>query len=217
MNSGSRSRRTTRCLFTRSPSPRPIAARNSSGVTHVREHEPARASPDDHSILDDPEGERATAVSPRGSAGEDQEHVLERPAARSIGIRLHAARPQRALEIASPSSGRRGDRRATRTGAERSTRQHLRRGLGRRSKRSSTTSRVECSAISFARRALGDDVSAVHDHQPVAELLGFVHVVRREHEGHALASAGTTVPRRGGALAGRGRSWARRAAGARAG
>jgi hypothetical protein len=33
-----------------------------------------------------------------------------------------------------------------------------------------------------ARRALGDDAPAVHDHQPVAELLGLVHVVRGEHE-----------------------------------
>ena len=28
--------------------------------------------------------------------------------------------------------------------------------------------------------------AAVHDHEPVAELLGLVHVVRREHERHAL-------------------------------
>ena len=39
----------------------------------------------------------------------------------------------------------------------------------------------------LARRALGDDAAAVHDHEPVAELLGLVHVVRREHERHALA------------------------------
>ena len=38
----------------------------------------------------------------------------------------------------------------------------------------------------LARRALGDDAAAVHDHEPVAELLGLVHVVRREHERHAL-------------------------------
>ena len=38
----------------------------------------------------------------------------------------------------------------------------------------------------LARRALGDDPPAVHDHEPVAELLGLVHVVRREHERDAL-------------------------------
>ena len=54
-------------------------------------------------------------------------------------------------------------------------------------KRSSTTSRVACCADQLARRALGDDAPAVHDHEAVAQLLGLVHVVRREHEGHALA------------------------------
>ena len=37
----------------------------------------------------------------------------------------------------------------------------------------------------LARRALGDDLRLVHDDEPVAELLGLVHVVRREDEGHA--------------------------------
>jgi hypothetical protein len=41
-------------------------------------------------------------------------------------------------------------------------------------------------ATAGARRALGDDAAAVHDHEPVAELLGLVHVVRGEHERHAL-------------------------------
>ena len=36
-------------------------------------------------------------------------------------------------------------------------------------------------------RALGDDARVVHDHEAVAELLGLVHVVRREHERHAGA------------------------------
>ena len=36
------------------------------------------------------------------------------------------------------------------------------------------------------RRALGHDLALIHDHEPVAELLGLVHVVRREHERHAL-------------------------------
>ena len=40
--------------------------------------------------------------------------------------------------------------------------------------------------MSCARRALGDDPPAVHDHQPVAELLGLVHVVRGEHQRDAL-------------------------------
>ena len=39
-----------------------------------------------------------------------------------------------------------------------------------------------------ARRALGDDLPAVHDHEPVAELLGLVHVVRREHERDAVSA-----------------------------
>ena len=38
----------------------------------------------------------------------------------------------------------------------------------------------------LARRALGDDLRPVHDHEAVAELLGLVHVVRREDERHAL-------------------------------
>jgi hypothetical protein len=33
-----------------------------------------------------------------------------------------------------------------------------------------------------AGRTLGDDPAAVHHHEPVAELLGLVHVVRGEHE-----------------------------------
>ena len=38
----------------------------------------------------------------------------------------------------------------------------------------------------LARRALGHDAPAVHDHEPVAELLGLVHVVGREHERDAV-------------------------------
>ena len=38
----------------------------------------------------------------------------------------------------------------------------------------------------LARRALGDDLRLVHHDEPVAELLGFVHVVRGEHLRHAL-------------------------------
>ena len=34
----------------------------------------------------------------------------------------------------------------------------------------------------LARRALGDDPAAVHDDQPVAQLLGLVHVVGGEDE-----------------------------------
>ena len=65
-----------------------------------------------------------------------------------------------------------------------------------RSRRTSTTSRVTCSLDQRARRALGDDVAAVHDHEPIAELLGFVHVVRGEHERDALAlQAGTAGPK----------------------
>ena len=37
-------------------------------------------------------------------------------------------------------------------------------------------------ADEVGRRALGDDATAVHDDQPVAELLGLVHVMRGEHE-----------------------------------
>ena len=48
--------------------------------------------------------------------------------------------------------------------------------------RSSTTSRVECCSISSRGRALGHDLALVHDDQPVAELLGLVHVVRGQHE-----------------------------------
>ena len=52
-------------------------------------------------------------------------------------------------------------------------------------KRSSTTSRVEYSLDQLARRALGDDLRLVHDDQPVAQLLGLVHVVGGEHQRHA--------------------------------
>ena len=38
----------------------------------------------------------------------------------------------------------------------------------------------------LARRAVRDDLAAVHHDEPVAELLGLVHVVRRDHERHAL-------------------------------
>ena len=38
----------------------------------------------------------------------------------------------------------------------------------------------------LARRAFGDDLPAVHDHQPVAELLRLVHVVGGEHERDAV-------------------------------
>ena len=38
-----------------------------------------------------------------------------------------------------------------------------------------------------ARAALGDDPAVVHDDEPVAQLLGLVHVVRRDDEGDALA------------------------------
>ncbi len=39
----------------------------------------------------------------------------------------------------------------------------------------------------FTGRALGDDAAHVHDHEPVAQLLGLVHVVRGQHERDALA------------------------------
>ena len=38
-----------------------------------------------------------------------------------------------------------------------------------------------------SRAALGDDAAVVHDDEPVAELLGLVHVVRRDDERDALA------------------------------
>ena len=56
---------------------------------------------------------------------------------------------------------------------------------GRRSA-ARATSRVEYCSISCARRTLGHDLGLVHDDQPVAQLLGLVHVVRGEHERHAL-------------------------------
>ena len=37
----------------------------------------------------------------------------------------------------------------------------------------------------LARRALGDDARLVHHHEPVAQLLGLVHVVRGQHQRHA--------------------------------
>ena len=41
-------------------------------------------------------------------------------------------------------------------------------------------------ADQLQRRSLGDDLALVHHHEPVAELLGLVHVVRRQHQRHAL-------------------------------
>ena len=38
----------------------------------------------------------------------------------------------------------------------------------------------------LARRSLGDDGASVHHDEAVAELLGLVHVVRRQHERDAL-------------------------------
>ena len=52
--------------------------------------------------------------------------------------------------------------------------------------RSSSTSRVEY-GDQLGGRALGDDHPAVHHHQPVAQLLGLVHVVRGDDLGDALA------------------------------
>ena len=40
-------------------------------------------------------------------------------------------------------------------------------------------------SISSRGRALGDDLRLVHDDEPVAQLLGLVHVVGREDERHA--------------------------------
>ena len=38
----------------------------------------------------------------------------------------------------------------------------------------------------LSRRSLGDDTATVHHHQPITQLLGFVHVMGGEHESHAL-------------------------------
>ena len=47
----------------------------------------------------------------------------------------------------------------------------------------------------LARAALGDDLRLVHDHQPVAQLLGLVHVVGGEDECHAtLLQAVEAIP-----------------------
>ena len=49
----------------------------------------------------------------------------------------------------------------------------------------------------LARGALRDDLRLVHDHEPIAELLRLVHVVRREDERHALLlEAVEAVPER---------------------
>jgi len=44
-------------------------------------------------------------------------------------------------------------------------------------------------------RSFGDDATAVHHHEPVAQLLGFIHVVSRQHQGDAaLLQAVEAVP-----------------------
>ena len=51
----------------------------------------------------------------------------------------------------------------------------------------------------LGRAAAGDDAAVVEDREPVAELLGLVHVVRRQHDGrprgpqaaHQLPGVGT--------------------------
>ena len=78
----------------------------------------------------------------------------------------------------------------------------------RRSMRSSTSASSSASSVSWiagreaqlddlaggvaldelARRALGHDLRLVHDDEPVAQLLGLVHVVGRQHEGDARAA-----------------------------
>ena len=64
--------------------------------------------------------------------------------------------------------------------------------------------------------AVGDDPALVHDHQPVAEPLGLLHVVGGEQQGDARAgAAGRARPRQPGGPAGRGRWSARRAPPAR--
>ena len=53
-------------------------------------------------------------------------------------------------------------------------------------KRSSSTSRVDVLLDQLARRPFGHDLGLVHHDQPVAQLLGLVHVVRGQDERRAL-------------------------------
>ena len=81
-------------------------------------------------------------------------------------------------------------------------------------KRSSVTSRVEYSLDQLARRALGDDLRLVHDDEPVAQLLGLVHVVRRQDQRHAaLLEPVQPLPEQVAGLRVEARSSARRGAG----
>ena len=129
-------------------------------------------------------------------AGEPQEHVLEAAAAHQDRLRLDTAMvqladrpsPASAVEqhpvgqhldpLTRARSGRSAVRRAPRPSrpAPRSPRPRT----AARRPRGSTTARISASG-----RPLGGDPPAVHDDQPVAELLGLVHVVRGEDEGDA--------------------------------
>ena len=42
-------------------------------------------------------------------------------------------------------------------------------------------------ALELGRRVEGEDLAVVHDRHPVAQLVGLLHVVRRQHDGLALA------------------------------
>ena len=179
-------------LSTRSPSPRPIAARNSSGVRTSREHRrrATAGATRTHSLLDDPHD---AAAWPRQSSS-----------VRPVRIRNTSSSVPRRTSTDSgctPSSATQLDdlrrrRRCRRARGRRAPRPARRRSARRGSaaSRASAVGEAQLDDLTrrvlrdqLARRALGDDAAAVHDHEPVAELLGLVHVVRREHEGHALA------------------------------
>ena len=212
------------CAFTRPPRPSPIAARKSTGLRNVENttprHSRANTRASRSTTRNDRRRRHRRLVLER-AAGEDQEHVFEARPPHEHRRRADAVARDRGRRCASPSSVYTSRRSATGStrGAERRARAPARRPARRRAaKRSSTTSRVACVGDQLARRALGDDAAAVHDHEPVAELLGLVHVVRREHERDAApASAGRAAPTACGAPAGRGRWSARRAAAPRAG
>ena len=182
------------------PSPRPIAVRNRTGDRNELKIDAAARPPVEQQPVLEDAADASTAWAGRvaaqrssrppsldqRAAGQPQEDVLERRPADEDGLGPRGrARGRR------PRPPRRRRRRA---GRGRAGARSARRcpsswpssvSATPAGKRSSVTSRVEYCSMSWRGRALGDDLRLVHDDEPVAQLLGLVHVVGRQDERHA--------------------------------
>src|SRR5713101_2337006 len=175
-------------LWTRPPSPSPMAARKSTGVTKLENTVPrqrrrkTRASRSTTRMI----GGVATSVH-QDAASQSQEHVLERGAPYESRHRLHACAVQR-REGGIAVVGVNEDAIRQRFDAISQLAEERQRPLAVFG-RGETQLRDLPGGVAgdeFARRPLGHDVPAVHDHQPVAQLLGLVHVMGGEYLRDAL-------------------------------